>query len=157
YVTNDLSPLDADERRYVAQPAQLLGYLVGDKLAVGKHLKVAVRMLGQHLQKLGMHERFTADDAEEDVAHLLSFVHHFGERWRTDGLLLGGDINPATLAAQITAIDDRDVEEGWKDFAAFEPGLVPFDREHPFPAHVPGQLPEGPLVGFKQESLEHAQ
>ena len=43
-VADDLRALDADERRGVAEAAQLRGDLVGDELAVGEDLEVAVRM-----------------------------------------------------------------------------------------------------------------
>src|SRR5262249_6881587 len=77
------------------------------------------------------------------------FVH----RLRRDGLLLGGHIDPATLAAQVAAIDDRDIQERRKNLAPLQPALVLLDREHPLPAHIPGQLPEKALIGFEEHAL----
>ena len=63
--------------------------------------------------------------------------------------MLGGHIDPAALAAEVAAIDDRDVQERRKDLAALEPAFVLLDGEHALEAHVPGELPEQPLVGFE--------
>ena len=73
-VADDLVALDADERRDVAELAHPFGRLVGDELAVGEDLEVAIGMLGEHVEQLRVHERLAADDAEEDVAHLLGFA-----------------------------------------------------------------------------------
>ena len=104
-----------------------------------------------------MHERLAADDAEEDVAHLLSFADQAVHGIGLDRFLLGGHVDPATLAAQVAAVDDRDVEEGRKHLALFQPAFVLLNGEHPLPAHVPDQLPEEALVGLEQDALSHLQ
>ncbi len=104
-----------------------------------------------------MHERLAADDAEEDVAHLLGLAHQLVEGVGLDGFLLGGDVHPAALAAQVAAVDDRDVEERREVFAALEAALVLLHGQHALPAHVPGQLPQEALVRFDQHSPGHFQ
>ncbi len=156
-VADDLVALDADERRHVAELPQASGLVVGDELAVGEDLEVAVGMRGEHVEQVRVHERLAADDAEEDVAHLLGFADQLVQRLRLNDLLLGGHIDPAALAAQVAAIDDRDVQKRRKDLAAPQPPLVPLDRQHALEAHVPGQLPEEPLVGLQQQTLRHLQ
>ena len=46
------------------------GHLVGDELAVGEDLEVAIGMRGQDVEQVRVHERLAAEDAEEAVAHL---------------------------------------------------------------------------------------
>ena len=43
--------------------------LVGDELAVGEDLEVAVGVRCEHVEQLRVHERLAAEDAEEAVAH----------------------------------------------------------------------------------------
>src|SRR5207237_112550 len=127
-IADDLVALDADERRDVAEPAQMLGPVLADELAVGEDLKVAIRVRLEQLKELGVHEGLAADDAEEDIAHGAGLADHAMERGRRHGLHLGGDVDPAALAAQVAAIDDRDVQKRRKDLAAFDAGLVPLQR-----------------------------
>ena len=94
-----------------------LRLLVGDEVAVGEDLEVAVGVLGEHVEQVRVHERLAADDAEEDVAHRLGFADQLVERVGLDRLLLGGDVDPAALAAQVAAVDDRDVEERREELA----------------------------------------
>src|SRR5262249_39063542 len=112
-------------------------------------------MGGENFEELGVHERFAADDAEEDIAHLLSIGDQLVHRLQVDDLLFGGDIDPATLAAQITAIDDGDVKKWREDFAPSEPLLMLLDGQYPLKAHVPGQLPEEPLVRLEEKPFGH--
>src|SRR5439155_13343884 len=74
-----------------------------------------------------------------------------------DDLLLGSDIDPATLAAQVAAVDDRHVKERREVCPSFQTAFVSLDGQHAFPAHVPGQLPEQALIGFEQQALGHLQ
>src|SRR5262249_1275207 len=64
---------------------------------------------------------------------------------------------PTALAAQVATIDDRDVKEGWENLAALQALLVALHRQDALEAHVPGQLPQQPLVGFHQQALGHLQ
>src|SRR5207245_7755473 len=72
-----------------------------------------------------------------------------------DDLLLGRHVDPATLAAQVAAIDDRHVQKRREHLPAPEPLLVLLHGKHALPPHVPGELPQEPLVGFKQKALGH--
>src|SRR5205085_88008 len=79
-IADDLAPFDADERRDVAELAHFLGAFIGDEMPVGEYLKIAIRMRREQIEKLRVHERLTADDAEEDVPHRLGFIHHAMKR-----------------------------------------------------------------------------
>ena len=156
-VADDLVPFDADQRRDVAELAELLGDFVGDEVAVGEDLKVAVAVAAEDFQHLRVHERLAAEDAEERVAHRLGFGDQPVHRRRLDLRLLGRHIDPAALAAEVAAVDDRDVEERRKELAPLEPRLVLLHRAHALEAEIPGQLPEQPLVGFQQQAFGEAE
>ena len=100
-----------------------------------------------------MHEWLAADDAEEDIAHLLAFANELVEGLRLDNLLLSGHVHPAALTAKITTVDDRDVKKRWEDFASLEPLLVFLDGASSLPAHIPGQFPQRPLIGLDQKAF----
>src|SRR5262245_19060974 len=104
-----------------------------------------------------MHERLAAEDGKERITHLLGFANHPVHRVRFDPFLLRRDVYPATLTSQVAAIDDRNVQEGRKELAAFEPAFVLLNRPHTLPAHVPHELPDQTLVGLKQQSLSEAE
>ena len=53
-------------------------HFVGDEVAVGEDLKVAVAVAAEDLQHLRVHERLAAEDAEERVAHRLGFARSGG-------------------------------------------------------------------------------
>ncbi len=55
----------------VPKLAKLLRLFLGDHLAVGKDLKKAVLVLGKKVEQLRVHERLTAEDAEEGVPMFL--------------------------------------------------------------------------------------
>src|SRR5262245_19679237 len=101
-----------------------------------------------------MHERLAADDAEEDIAHDPRFANKLMKCLRFHRFQLRGNIDPAALAAQVTAVDDGDIEKGRKHLAAFQAALVSFDRQHPPQTHVPGKLPQEALVGFEEKAFE---
>src|SRR5207244_277709 len=61
-------------------------------------------------------------------------------------LALGFDIHPATLATQIATVDDRNIEERRKIFAALDAPFEFLDREHAFHAEIPCELPQAALV-----------
>ena len=103
---------------------------VGDEVAVGEDLEVAIGVLGQHVEQVRVHERLAADDAEEDVAHLLGLARPAcRKRVGRDDLLLGGDVHPAALAAQVAAVDDRDVQERREVLAALAAARLCFSTD----------------------------
>jgi hypothetical protein len=63
--------------------------------------------------------------------------------------LLGGDIDPAALAAEVATVNDGDVQERREEFAALEPRFVPLDGANPFNPEIPRQLPQKALLGYK--------
>ena len=72
-------------------------------------------------------------------------------------LLLGGHVDPASLAAQIAAIDDRDVEKRRKDFAPLQPPLVLLHRADAAVAHVQASFHTSRLSVSQQHALGHLQ
>jgi hypothetical protein len=109
-------------------------------MPVREDLEVAVGVSGEHVEQLRVHERLAADDAKEGVAHLLGFAHEAVPGVEADLLLLGRDIDPATLAAQVAGVEDRHVQERRKKLAALHATFVPQDRERSFDPHVPQEL-----------------
>jgi len=74
------------------------------------------------------------------------------ERVEVDGLALGLHIHPAPLAAQVAGVDDREVKERRKVFAALDPVLEALNREHPLHAEVPHEFPEQPRIGRAEDA-----
>ena len=64
-VAHGAGAFDADQRRGVAELPQRARDLLGDELAVGEDLEIAVRMLREEVEQLRVHERLAAEDAEE--------------------------------------------------------------------------------------------
>ena len=156
FVADDLGPLDADERRDVAELSQFGGDLVGDEVAVREDLEVAVGMRCENLQQLRVHERLAADDAEEAVASLLGLGEQPVHRVEVDRLLLRGHIDPTALTAQVATVDDRDVDERRKELAPLHPAFESLNGQHPLEAKVVGELPQQALVSFEEEAFGHA-
>ena len=127
-IADDLVSLHADQRRDVAQPVDALGDLRRNEMSVREDLEVAVRVLGQDVEQLRVHERFAPHDAEEGVAHLARLADQAMHGGSFDLLLLGGHIDPAALAAQIAAVGDGDVQERRVELAPFQSPLVLPDR-----------------------------
>ncbi len=153
-VGDDLVALDADQGGRVPDASQLLRHGIVDEPAVGEDLEVAVGMGGKNPDQVRMHEGFTAEDAEEAVAVLLRTRDqpiHFLEG---DLRLRSSDVDPATGATQVAAVDDRDVEEGREDFALLQALLEAVDREHPLEAEVVGKLPQE--TGIRRAHHAHA-
>ena len=156
-VADDLGPFDTDQRRHVPQPTQFTGHLAGDEMPVGENLEVALRVTPEDLQDLRVHERLTPDDPEENVAHRLGLGDQPRHRLDVDTLLLGRHVNPAALATQVAAVDDRNVKERGKELAPLQAAPVFHDRADPAQAHDPEELPGQTLVGLQQEPLGHLQ
>src|SRR5581483_9252425 len=86
--------------------------------------------------------------AEEAVTLRLGVSDDAAERLRVDQVLRTVDLDPAALAPQIAAVDDRDVQEGREVFAAGEPPLELLDRPDPLEPEVVAELPEDLRVGL---------
>jgi len=110
-------------------------------------------MAAEDLQNLGVHKRLAAENAEEGVSHRLRFGDQPVHRGWFNPSLLSRDIDPATLAAQVAGVDDRDIEEWWEEFAAFEPRFVQLNRADAFDSEIPDEFPEQPFIGFEQQTF----
>ena len=85
-------------------------------------LGVTVRF--EHAHEFRMQEGLAAEDAEEAVAVLLGAADQLVQIVEFDDLARLGHIDPATLAPQIAAINDGNVQIGWKKLAALQPAFV---------------------------------
>ncbi len=141
-VADNFVAFDADQRRNVAQPAQLARHRIGDQLAVREHLEIAVAMRGEDIEQLRMHERLAAQDTEIAIAVLLCVLHDPVHVRQRDPLSWRFHVHPAALAAQVAAVGDRDVEEGREGDALLEPRLELLDRAHALVAEVVADFPE---------------
>src|SRR4029078_8407572 len=141
-VADNLVPLDTDQRRHVAEVAELACNFVRDEMAVGEDLQVTVAMGAEDFQNLRVHERLAAENAEERVAHRLRFADETVHCCRLNAGLLGRHIDPASLTAHVAHIDDRDVEKRREEFAALEPRFVPLHGADAFAPEIPRQLPQ---------------
>jgi hypothetical protein len=147
-VADALGSFNADERRRVPEPSQLAGDLVGDELSVGEDLEVAIRMLAQDLQQLRVHERLSAEDPEKAVAAALRVTDHPPHGGGVDHVPRAVDFDPAALASQVAAVDDREIQEWREMLPVFQPFLELLNRAHPFVAEVVREFPEQARIGF---------
>ncbi len=66
-------------------------------------------------QQIFVHKRFAAQDAKEAIAHLFGLSDRAIDRVEFDPRLLGSHVDPTALAAQIAAIDHRQIKNGGKN------------------------------------------
>ena len=112
-------------------------------------------MAFKDLKDLRMHERFAAHNSKERIAHRLGFVDKLVHRSDIDSLLLGSNVDPTALTTQVAAVDDGHVKKRRKELALLHAALVLKHRPRAFETHVPGKLPNQPLVSLKQKPLGH--
>ena len=103
-----------------------------------------------------MHERLAPQNAEEGIAHGFGLIDSAVEHVDIDLGLLGCYVNPATLAAQITAIDNRNVKERGKELASLKTSLVLLHTAQPLPPGLIGEFPQQSFVGFPEQPISHA-
>ena len=152
-IADEFGPFDADQRRDVTQPAELLGDLCRNKVPVREDLEIRVRVGRQDVQQALVHQRLAAQQPEERVPHAFGFSDHPVQGIDVDPLLLRRDVDPATLAAEVAAVDDRDVQVRREELASFQAAFMPLDRAITPPAHIPAQLPQQSLIRFEQGSF----
>lgn len=104
-----------------------------------------------------MHEGLATQDAEEGVPHRFGLIDRTVQCLNVDLDLLGCYIDPATLAAEIAAVDDRNVQKGRKELPSLDSLAVLLHAPKTFPARLIHQLPEKSLVGFHEQSFGHPQ
>src|SRR5438445_13545583 len=103
-IANNFTTFYANERGGISQPAQFRSKFFGDKLAIGKNLKIAVGMGGEQVEQLRMHERLAAKNAKESVPVLFRVGDRAVQQLQIDHLPIRLDVHPATLTAQIAGI-----------------------------------------------------
>ena len=130
---------------------------VGDELAVGEDLEVAVRDAPRTCRAAAgagtARRRGCRSSCCRAASHRRSMRFMSSSEMRFDRRC---DVDPAALAAQLAAGDHRDEEERREIFAALQPALVLLDRQHALDAEVPGELPEQPRVGSVQHAFGEA-
>ena len=149
-VAHDGGPLDADERRDVPQAAQLGGLRVVDQVAVGEELEVAVRVCGEEVKQLRVHQRLAPEDAEVAVAVRLRVADDPIQLVKFNLAARRLDIDPASLAPQLAARDDRDEKERREVLPPLQSLFVALDGADPLDAHVPHELAECAGIGLGQ-------
>src|SRR5207253_1386907 len=105
------------------------------------NLKVAARMCFEKIEEFGIHERLAAKDSEKAVAMLFGVVDQIVQSGQIDRFAWRFDIDPATVAAQVATIDNREIKKRRKEFAAFDSPFEALDREHSLNAKIPGEFP----------------
>ena len=107
------------------------GDLVGDQLAVGEDLEVAVRVRGEDVQQLRVHERLAAEDAEVAVAVLLGVADDPVQLVERRSSVAGASTStqqPWQRSWQLLMIEMN--RNGGKWSPALEPRLELLDRAH---------------------------
>ena len=135
-------PLDAQKRRGIADPGEPAGDVGGDQLAVGEDLEVAVAMPLEEIEEPRMEERLATEKAEERVPVRFRVGDDPVELLRRHHRPRRLDVDPASLAAEVAGIDDREVEERREDDPTALAGLESLHGEHAFEAEVPAGLPQ---------------
>ena len=106
-----------------------------------------------------MHEGLATQDAKKTVAMLFGIRDEIMEVLTAEHLSRRFHIDPASLAAQIAAIQDGDIKKRRQILAVLQPAFEFLDREHPLPAEIPGELPNQALIRAAQDpygqSWEH--
>jgi len=130
-----------------------------DELAIGKDLKVTVRMLRQHIEEVRMHERLSAENAKETVSMRFGIVDEAMKGGCIDHLSRAFDVDPAALAPQVARVNNGNVEKGGEIFTALDSPFETLDRQQPLDPKVPAELvktlwPRG-AQDSKGQSREH--
>ena len=90
----------------------------------------------------------------------LRILDEAAHRCQIDRGSFGFYIDPASLAAQVAGVDDRDVEERRKVLPLPKPALEPLHRQHSFHAEVPEKLTEATRISAGKDAggklREHA-
>lgn len=127
FVTDDRIAFDADERCDIAQLPHFSGHFIGDKLAIGENLKVAIWMFSEEIEQLRMHEWLASEHAKKGIAARLGLIDEAVQisQRQCDPRFI--DIDPTPLAAEIAGVEDGDVEEGRKVLAGGHPFFKKLD------------------------------
>jgi len=104
-----------------------------------------------------MHEGLTAQDAEEAVAHRFGFGDGSIRSVDLDAMLFGADIDPATLATEVAAVDDRKIKKGRKEFATFQSLFVAMDTSQASHTQRPSRFPQQAFIGLGQQPFSKTQ
>ncbi len=155
-VGDALGPLHRNQRGDVAQLIHAAGALRRQEVAIGENLEVAIGVLREHVEEVGMHERFAPDNAEKHIPHRSGFTDEAVEHLWTHRLLPGGDIDPAALTAEIAAVDHGNVQKGREELPPAQAQLMPVDRQRSLETHQIQQAQEQSFVGFPQEAAYQA-
>ena len=124
FVANNLSPFNTDQWRRVAEFLQTFCRFVGDEMSVCEDLEISIGVCFENLKQVVVHKGLAPEQPEERVAHGLCFIEHAIHRVDINCLLLGRDIDPASLAAQVAAVDDRYIQVRGEELSAFQTPFV---------------------------------
>ena len=151
-VTDGAVAFHTDQRCGIAEFAQRVGRFLGDELTVGENLKVAVRMHGQKVEQLRVHEGFPAKHAKEGVAVAFGVIHDLVQIVEFDRLAWLVHIHPAALAAEVAGVQNGNVEEGREEFALLH---TLFEKQHgarAFEAKIPADFRQAKRIDSAQDA-----
>ena len=101
------------------------------------------------LQNLFVQERLSSEQPEKGVPHFFGLSNNVIHFVDIDFFLFGGNIDPASLTTQVTAVDDRDVQKRREEVTAFQAFFMLLNGANTFEAGFVSQIPQESLVGVK--------
>jgi hypothetical protein len=151
-VADQFVALDGDERGGVAEFSEASRDFVRDALSVREDLEIAIGMVGEDIEKPRVEERLAAQNAKEAVAFTLGVrdeaIHVIGGNL----VRIRCNVHPATLAAEVAAIQDGDVEEGRKVLAFLHASFESFDADNALDPKVPQELSDAAGRGGAEDA-----
>ncbi len=103
-------------------------------------------------QQIFVHERFASQDAKEAIAHLFGLGDRAIDRVEFDPRLLGSHVDPTALAAQIAAIDHRQIKKRRKNSPRLRRRLCLWTLFNPPQPNVHIAFPQQSFVGFQKQA-----
>jgi hypothetical protein len=97
-------------------------------------------MLGEEIEELGVQERFASENPEEGIPVSLGVIHDIVEIVEINFDLWFVDVDPASLTAEIAAVEDGDVDERGEVDSLFEALFEKVHRAHALVSKVPHEL-----------------
>lgn len=147
-IADDFGTFDTDERSDIAEATKFLGDFVGDEVSVGEDLKIDVAIGFEDFQQIAVHEGFATENPKEAIPHRFGLGDGFVRCFQFDAVLFRTNVDPTSLASQITAIDDRKVEERREELAFLEPSFVFVNAQKAANAERPASFQEEAFIGF---------
>ncbi len=88
-----------------------------------------------------MHKRLATEDAKKSVTHFFGLSNDIVHLGDVDLFLLGCDVNPTSLAPQVTAIGNGYIKERWKELALLKTFFMLLYRPNTLEARLVREVP----------------